>query len=1553
MKKLISYILFTFFLCQISLAQANKEFNTDPNIFIKEFSGYLANAKRTDIIEFMKKFEKDWKKEVITPSEKSDIIEVINIMRVRKMNVPYIFNYLQTVDYAKVNTISFEQYTDWHNMLVRVLKTSKKGKHKFYSAFIKSTKALFHQNALYESKSRTWLIQTKEYSFTYTEDSIPIIKVPTTKLTGYTNNDSIKIYNTEGVYYPIEYKWDGDGGTMNWEKINYEKLDKDGNIIDKVFIDPKDVYCNLPEYEIDVTKAIVKIDSVMFYYKKIFNKPLVGNFEDKLKSNVKVEKNTYPRFISNEQELVIKNIFKNTDYIGGFSMEGPKIIGLGSIEKPAQLLLYHKDSLFIKTESKRYVIRLGDEIRSGKAKSTIYIRLDSSKLKDSIHHAGAILSLKVDSINTPSLTLSRGEHGIKKTAFKNSFHEYDMIVDKIIWKSGTDYIDFKMIGSGTEPAIYESFDFYKDHRFTQWKANLPYNPISSIKRFCEREDLRDSIPAIYIARACDPNLKVEHIRRNLYKLTEEGFLVYDEENEYVHVKEKTFKYVNAHAANYDRRFADRVDFDAIRLISNTGKEANSRLNLISNNMLMNGVRRVSLSDSQNVIVVPTPNIPITLKPRRDFEFEGRIFAGFLVLNGSGFFFNYENFTINMAKVDSFIIRLPNPAYDPRFRRGQMGYQPKLRPIETTINDMMAILRIDYPLNKSGLRKEEFPSYPELQSLDYSYAYYNKRKTQKGQYFKKDNVAGKEPFYYRLDTFLLDSINNLQPEGITFEGTLISAKIFPDFRETLRFREHDWSLGFIHQTPDTGYTAYRRYGPEGKGVYYDTIDLSNQGLLGKGMIEYIASESYSKDIVFLPDSCLAQTDSFVVHKGDYNGASFPAVTADSVITKWKPYKDTMYVMTRGEPFVMYDGAAEFRGKLMVTPWGLYGDGKMKIMESTMTSKSFKLNADDFNADNMDLEMRSRDPKLLALDAKGLSGKVDILNRTAEYNSLDKNAFHKMPYTEYLTNMDHIDWRMDKHEMQFATTKDVKKTWFRSTHKHQDSLDFNAGGAFFYLDSARNLLQATEVPYLPIADAQIFADSNQVFIYPHAKMDTLQNAVVKCDTETFYHQNIYASTINVRTKFKYGGAGNFDYINKTKSKQLIHFDKIRTELFADSVDWFVDDNKWETKATGTITEDQEFELNPKIGFKGRAHLYAIDTNLTFEGYSKVYQKHPMVQTDWFSFEDEIDPLDMTVLIDSPRNESGRYLYTGFFLKGNGIKQPYYRFLYKKINEGHHPIFLSDGVLQMDEKASEVTIGRKAKVKEGELEGQKLVFNDSLGIVNAEGKIDLGANLGMFEYETTGNMTHQIDNNTYEFDLLMLIDFHFPKEALEIMMDDVREKTHDMNPVFYGRPQFELALAEMAGIKEAKKIMKNYNNTEVIEKVPSKLEKTLFLTEVFMKYDSMDYCYKTYRPIGVGFIGKTPINKQTQAFMKIGFKRSGDYFDFYILAGDIFYYFTYKNSNKTLGVISSNNKFNRVITDVPSKKRRIKGEGREFFMFNTTSKRKAEAFLDEMLMDSDDDY
>ena len=153
------------------------------------------------------------------------------------------------------------------------------------------------------------------------------------------------------------------------------------------------------------------------------------------------------------------------------------------------------------------------------------------------------------------------------------------------------------------------------------------------------------------------------------------------------------------------------------------------------------------------------------------------------------------------------------------------------------------------------------------------------------------------FGFRIEPYVLDSLDNFTKEGMNFKGTLSSANILPDIDEHLRLQE-DFSLGFKHNTPAEGYSLYG-----GKGRFNKLIHLSNQGLRGNGYITYIASKSQSNDIIFFPDSANTTTQDFTIEARPA-GVQFPSTSADTIKIHWEPYKDQMFAQSLKKTFFQF-------------------------------------------------------------------------------------------------------------------------------------------------------------------------------------------------------------------------------------------------------------------------------------------------------------------------------------------------------------------------------------------------------------------------------------------------------------------------------------------------------------------------------------------------------------------------------------------------------------------------------------------------------------------------
>ncbi|NJK98583.1 MAG: hypothetical protein HC905_29970 [Bacteroidales bacterium] len=140
-------------------------------------------------------------------------------------------------------------------------------------------------------------------------------------------------------------------------------------------------------------------------------------------------------------------------------------------------------------------------------------------------------------------------------------------------------------------------------------------------------------------------------------------------------------------------------------------------------LLINGIPRIFLSDSQNVVIYPT-NDRITLKQNRSFQFDGRIDAGLFTFFGSNFFFNYNDFKINLQNVDSVQIKVFTGEVD-NFGR------PLTRSVRNVIQHITGDLVIDKSDNKSG--RHSYPMYPLFTSRENSFVYYDAAEIQNGVY----------------------------------------------------------------------------------------------------------------------------------------------------------------------------------------------------------------------------------------------------------------------------------------------------------------------------------------------------------------------------------------------------------------------------------------------------------------------------------------------------------------------------------------------------------------------------------------------------------------------------------------------------------------------------------------------------------------------------------------------------------------------------------------------------------------------------------------------------
>lgn len=1265
----------------------------------------------------------------------------------------------------------------------------------------------------------------------------------------------------------------------------------DGGKVDwaRAGLKPNEVYAEFGKYTIRMKTPGFEIDSVTFYNTKYFTKPLLGKLTEKVMANVTEEKATYPRFDSYSKRIELKNISENVDYEGGFGMRGAKFIGKGDDEQDAYLHFYREKKKFITIATKVFGIN-EDRYISDIASATIY--LDG----DSIYHPGLNFKFLTDK---KELTLFRDNKGIAISPYFNSYHKIDMDFEQFKWNMDDPLIHFGHVSTKTD-AHFESSDFFKLQRYEQLQALDDIHPLVRVR------DLSNKLKTTSLTLTQLANhLKFSENQTELFLilLANKGFVMYDYKNKVFTVKEKLMNSVMARSG--------KVDYDVIEFNSNTSQH-NAKLNLLNNELSIYGIKSILLSDSQQVYIFPLHD-QIVLKKNRDFTFAGIIRAGKFDFYGKEFAFEYDNFKIQLIQVDSLKM------WATTGKKDEYGNNI-LTPVKTVIESMKGTLEIDNPFNKSGVK--DYPQYPILTSFKDSYVYYDKPNIQKGVY-KRDN------FYFKVYPFVIDSLDNMTNEQLQFNGMFVSAGIFPDFEETLALQP-DYSLGFIRKTPPGGYAMYG-----GKGTYHNDINLSNKGLRGDGKLEYITSTAYSNNFMFHPDSMFAKAQAYDIAE-QTTGVEFPSVRGDDVKIQWYPKRDFMWTSSEDKPLKMYDNYSSLNGRLTLAPNGLTGKGLFSFDKAEMTADLYKFRHIEFESDTADFKLKDEvSTDAITFATTNVQAFITFKDRYGQFRSNGGGSFIEFPQNQYICFMEEFKWFMDNDDIELSASKSagedasgvkLEGSQFISTHPKQDSLSFFAPTARY--DLRKHIIYANKVRFMQVGDAMIYPDKGELTIYEKAKMKTLENAKVVASYVTQNHK-MYNVTCDVFGKRSFSGNGYLDYVDETGGKQTIYMATIGV------------DTTGQTYASGAVEPEINFTLSPNYKYHGRVFLQSNNEFMTFKGYTQINHDCEIIPKNWFYFHSEINPEDIYIPIDSVLyDEDDRKLATSIMLSKDSVGL-YTAFTNRILKYSDVKVLPAHGYLYFDKEEKEYKVSNKLKIGSLSYPGNYLSFNTEACKAYGEGKMDFGVKTGQLKIDAAGSVVNREFDNSFIFDMVMIVDFFFINSALEKMASQINEKT-SLDAVEYDRPIFERSIRELMPREDADKMISQLNLTGTLRRTPAELNKSIVITDVKFKWIKEKNAYRSISRIGVANILKEQVNKYVEGTIEIVKKRSGDIVTIYLeIDPNNWYFYTY--SRGIMQAISSNDPFNNYIQEMKTDKRKMEvPKGQEPYQFMLSTVRKKTDFI-----------
>lgn len=1453
-----------------------QEFSADASRFAEELAAFFAegHGMSKEEKEAMKAFSRLWASPSISPEERSEVVALSNqMLRVSQRNRNYFILWRDILTYYLGDSIRSPQYPE----LLRVLRAGVERRGMMGAEqlrFLQNAWGFFREGLLNQTLAFSWFARTKERSVLYEPELC--FQFADVRLVCRSTKDSLQLHATSGSYYPFRHQWQGRGGEVHWERSG---------------LTPEQARALLGGYTIDMSKSQYQADTVQLVEPEYFDAPVAGRLEDRLVRGASEDEILYPSVTTFSNRLQLKNRIGGIQFSGGVQMQGNRLVALGTPDAPVLFDLKRNGKPFVHVTAERVAFRK-------KSIAADYAQVVIRMGADSLYHSG--LRFEYDD-QAKRMRMSPTDLMITKSPLYSSYHNLLIYFDEIQWLQNQDankLIIGPRLGATQANARFVSSSYFNREEFDQMMASDDRHPIfelASLSRKLKSRTFQIVDYARYVHQS-----EVE-AKRMLMGLAMEGYLLYDVGNQTVTLLPFLFDRVSARLG--------KLDYDAIQFSSSVDKDkANAVLDLDSATLDIFSVRSVNISDSQRVVVQPLGKY-LRMGRNRSFSFSGDVQVGLFRFKGDSLYFNYDTYSFDLSNLVQVYLQYQTDKYDLEGQRERID-------ILSQLSDLKGQVYIDKPDNKSGLRRN--PDYPIFESTQRSFVYYDKPSIHRGVY-NRDN------FYFEVLPFTFHNLNRFEKKDILFPGKMHASDIFAPFDDTLRLRP-DRSLGFIHPTPPAGLPVY-----QGKGTFYNSIDLSNNGLKGDGELEYITSRTQSNEFYFFPDSTVAVSRSFEIAERN-EGITFPQVKSSVHQIRWLPKKDVLYAYRGERPFGMYGGEASFAGDYMLQPIGLQGRGTVNMQKAQMDSRRFIFNDFHWGADSMSVRLYIPGSQEVDAFSSGLlAGHIDYHTHEGEFWRKDAPISGELDALRYHCYADLISWPMEQDLLRFRTSAQVPEaakreyplhamldrdtiptgSFFYSTHPEEDSLYFVSPRATFYLADPR--LEADSVRYVLVADAVAYPDSMHIDIEAKRRMLPLKQARLVAGVQNRYH-TVYDADLQLSGRYRYFGNGKVDYMDEQDSTETIVLDSIYVtgNSSGDGV---------ATQGVGYISKDAGFRLSPYFGYQGHVMLDAEERDLFFDGGATPLHACNMA-ADRLAFKGRINPDSIYIPVASPAKNIDSGLVTSGSTVAYDSVHLYPGLITPRFNPMDRPLSAPAGFMTFNHKSGRFIVADSGSFLNPDSVVRRVEFDPNQCRLFTLGSLTMPFDFGQVKTLATGTVNQDLSDSTVSLRLFLDLKFLFSSEALQKLQqrlagDEALVDLDQQQNVF------------LQGLKARLARPKYITFTELLKqsapvKIPlPELASTVTFTDLQMVWDQESRSLVSVGRLGIGYLGGQYVGKKVNGYIEMIRSHNGDVFNLYIepKSGE-FYLFSF--TGVTLYANSSDQDYMKIINDLSRKKRSIGADG-----------------------------
>ena len=297
-------LLFSLLVNLQAVAQNSKVLPSEPPAFIEEFESRVSKFVDKAGQDYLKAFRERWETGKYTQAEQERFINQTNVMLLKNYVIQVeVLNYAKAFELLKSDTakakIDTEVFFSITDNSIQDLDRAQTGRfYSFLNLYLGTGTVV--KNATFNwsmSESAPALkYATKTNPETGKEVHFPYLEFQNTDLVFRSVKDSTRISGTTGEMNIMNKVFIAEGGRIDWSKLN---------------LDPNDVYCEVLKYTLNLNYSNVDIDTVVFHYNSLIDKPLRGKYEDSNRGYSDINRANFPYFRSYDGGVVIENFIKN------------------------------------------------------------------------------------------------------------------------------------------------------------------------------------------------------------------------------------------------------------------------------------------------------------------------------------------------------------------------------------------------------------------------------------------------------------------------------------------------------------------------------------------------------------------------------------------------------------------------------------------------------------------------------------------------------------------------------------------------------------------------------------------------------------------------------------------------------------------------------------------------------------------------------------------------------------------------------------------------------------------------------------------------------------------------------------------------------------------------------------------------------------------------------------------------------------------------------------------------------------------------------------------